>query len=70
MELSLAQEIDAEAPEGDEIIIVPEQITEHPLMQWEIATQHELFDFIKTASENKASCIKAKSLVLEEGLSN
>ena len=70
VELSLAQEIDAEAPEGDEIIIVPEQITEHPLMQWEIATQHELFDFIKTASENKASCIKAKSLVLEEGLSN
>ena len=70
VELSLAQEIDAEAPEGDEIIIVPEKITEHPLMQWEIATQHELFDFIKTASETKASCIKAKSLVLEEGLSN
>ncbi len=70
VELSLAQEIDAQTPEGDEIIITPEQITQHPLMQWEIATQDELFDFIKTASENKASCLKAKALVLEEGLSN
>lgn len=70
VELSLAQEIDAQAPEGEEIIIVPEQIMEHPLMQWEVATQQELFDFIKTASENKTSCIRAKALVLEEGLSN
>lgn len=70
VELSLAQEIDAQTPEGEEIVIAPERIKEHPLMQWEMATQHELFDFIKTASENKASCIKAKALVLEEGLSN
>jgi uncharacterized protein YjaG (DUF416 family) len=70
VELSLAQDIDAQAPEDEEIIIASEQIMEHPLMQWEIATQKELFDFIKTASENKASCIKAKALVLEEGLSN
>jgi uncharacterized protein YjaG (DUF416 family) len=70
VELSLAQEIDAQAPEGDEIIIAPEQIAQHPLMEWEIATQSELFDFLKDASENKTSCIKAKALVLEEGLSN
>ena len=70
VELSLAQEFDATTPNEDEIEISPEQIAEHPLMQWEIATQNELFDFLSSASENKASCIKAKALVLEEGLSN
>jgi hypothetical protein len=39
-------------------------------MQWEIATQNELFEFLTTASENKASCLQAKVMVLEEGLSN
>ena len=70
VELSLAQEMDQQAPDDAEIIITPAQIKEHPLMQWEVATQNELFDFLKTASENKASCLKAKALVLEEGLSN
>lgn len=70
VELSLAQEIDQQAPDDAEIIITPAQIKEHPLMQWEVATQNELFDFLKTASENKATCLKAKALVLEEGLSN
>tara|TARA_R110000751_G_scaffold66696_3_gene136131 strand:- start:45 stop:224 length:180 start_codon:yes stop_codon:yes gene_type:complete len=51
-------------------MISEQQIREHPLMQWEIATQNELFDFLTSASENKASCVKAKALVLEEGLSN
>lgn len=45
-------------------------IKEHPLMQWEIATQNELFDFLKTAPENKKTCQSAKQMVLEEGLSN
>ena len=70
VELSLAQHIDETTPDEDEILISPEQITEHPLMQWEIATQNELFDFLASASENKASCLKAKAMVLEEGLSN
>jgi len=70
VELSLAQEFDATTPNEDEIEISPEKIAEHPLMQWEIATQNELFDFLSSASENKASCIKAKAMVLEEGLSN
>ena len=70
VELSLAQQIDEITPEEDEIVIEPQQIAEHPLMQWEIATQNELFDFLSTASENKASCVKAKAMVLEEGLSN
>ena len=70
VELSLAQQIDEITPEEDEIVISPQQIAEHPLMQWEIATQNELFDFLTTASENKASCLKAKAMVLEEGLSN
>ena len=70
VELSLAQELDETTPSEDEIEISSEQVADHPLMQWEIATQHELFDFLSTASENKASCIKAKAMVLEEGLSN
>ena len=70
VELSLAQQIDEITPEEDEIMISEQQIREHPLMQWEIATQNELFDFLTSASENKASCVKAKALVLEEGLSN
>lgn len=67
VELSLAQQIDEITPEEDEIMISEQQIREHPLMQWEIATQNELFDFLTSASENKASCVKAKALVLEEG---
>lgn len=70
VELSLAQQIDEITPEEDEIVIEPQQIAEHPLMQWEVATQNELFDFLSSASENKASCVKAKAMVLEEGLSN
>jgi uncharacterized protein YjaG (DUF416 family) len=70
VELSLAQQIDELTPEENEIVISPQQIAEHPLMQWEIATQNELFEFLTTASENKASCVQAKAIVLEEGLSN
>jgi len=70
VELILAQEVDEITPEEDEIVISAQQISAHPLMQWEIATQNELFDFLTSARENKASCVKAKVLVLEEGLSN
>jgi uncharacterized protein YjaG (DUF416 family) len=70
VELILAQEVDEITPEEDEIVISAQQISAHPLMQWEIATQNELFDFLMSASENKASCVKAKAMVLEEGLSN
>lgn len=45
-------------------------VVEHPLMQWEIATQNELFDYIKANPENKKTCQLAKALVLEEGMSN
>lgn len=45
-------------------------IEDHPLMQWEIATQQEVYDFLLTAAENKASCQQLKQLVLSEGLSN
>jgi len=70
VELSLAQKIDEITPDEEEIVISAQQIAEHPLMQWEIATQNELFEFLTTASENKASCLQAKAMVLEEGLSN
>lgn len=45
-------------------------INEHPLMEWEIDTQNELFDFIKFAAENKHSCQLIKKMALSEGLSN
>ncbi len=48
----------------------PEDIKAHPLMQWERATQNELFDFLKFSSESKKTCQHAKGLALEEGLSN
>ncbi len=70
VELSLAQVMDEQTPDEEELIISPQQINEHPLMAWEKATQNELFDFLKNASENKATCKQAKALVLEEGLSN
>jgi uncharacterized protein YjaG (DUF416 family) len=70
VELSLAQQIDEITPDEEEIVISAQQIAEHPLMQWEIATQNELFEFLTTASENKASCLQVKVMVLEEGLSN
>jgi hypothetical protein len=68
--LSLAQQIDEITPDEEEIVISMQQIAEHPLMQWETATQNELFEFLTTASENKASCLQVKAMVLEEGLSN
>ena len=60
----------AEALEDDALEISIEDINNHPLMQWEIATQNELFDFLKDASENKQTCLEIKALALEEGLSN
>lgn len=45
-------------------------IDEHPLMQWENDTQQQLFSFISSAQETKQSCVQAKQLVLEEGMSN
>jgi len=44
-------------------------IAEHPLMQWEIETQQEVFHWLLSAPENKASCQQLKKLVLAEGLS-
>ncbi len=66
VELTLAEELD----ESDDLVIDEQDINEHPLMAWEVATQNELFDFIKQAPESKATCEKAKAMVLEEGLSN
>lgn len=64
VELTLAQEQD------DDLTITEQDIANHPLMAWEVATQNELFDFIKDASESKSTCQKAKEMALEEGLSN
>lgn len=56
--------------DAEDANITDEDIDSHPLMQWELETQQELFNYIRIAQENKKSCIHAKSLVLEEGLSN
>ena len=64
VELLLLDESEAE------IDIQQSQINEHPLAEWEKATQYELFDFLKFAAENKRSCQLAKEMVLSEGLSN
>ncbi|WP_286263616.1 YjaG family protein [Thalassotalea atypica] len=66
VELTLVQDAD-----GQEDVVIDEQdILEHPLMEWEIATQNELFYFLKHAPESKATCQEAKQMALEERLSN
>lgn len=67
VELLLIEDNSAEE-QSDEIS--DEDIAQHPLMQWECATQNELFDFIKNAPENKQTCQQLQALALEEGLSN
>jgi len=64
VELLLSQDL------NDEDAIEEEEINNHPLMQWEIATQQEIFNFLLSAPENKLTCQKVKALVLSEGLSN
>lgn len=66
VELTLAQEQN----EADDLTIDEQDVRDHPLMAWEVATQNELLDFIKDASESKLTCQNSKSMVLEEGLSN
>lgn len=63
-ELELSQIADEETDEQ------VSSIKEHPLMQWEIATQNELFDYLKNQPESAKTCQLAKALVLEEGMSN
>ncbi|QOL26331.1 YjaG family protein [Thalassotalea sp. LPB0316] len=63
-ELELSEHEELEQAELDQAI------EQHPLMQWELATQQQLFDFIANAPETKASCKEAKAMVLEEGMSN
>ena len=63
VELMLSQDMDNDA-------ISDEDINSHPLIEWEMTTQQELLSYISIAQENKNSCVHAKSLVLEEGLSN
>lgn len=67
VQLLLIEAFEAKAIEAE---ISDQDIKQHPLMQWEIATQNELFDTLKNAPENKSTCIKIKALALEEGMSN
>ena len=63
----LEQLLATEIEEQDNLLAA---IVQHPLMQWEMATQQELSDFLLSAAENKQTCEQLKLLVLAEGLSN
>lgn len=61
----------AEQQSGQTDIVIQQQdIDDHPLMQWELASQQELFNAVKAAKENNNSCQQLKELALAEGLSN
>jgi|TARA_B110000090_G_scaffold146353_1_gene160612 hypothetical protein len=66
VELLLSEALDNQ----DEGLISEDDVSEHPLTEWEVESQTELFNLINGAPENKSTCIKAKALMLEEGLSN
>jgi len=66
VELSIADQ----RAENDESEITDKEIELHPLMEWEFDTQNELYYALKELPENKETCLKIKSMVLEEGLSN
>ncbi|GAA6205661.1 YjaG family protein [Thalassotalea sp. SU-HH00458] len=69
VELCLAQALDEQnSAEAEEIS--QQDIQAHPLMEWEVATQNELFDFVKNSPENKATIKALKNIVSEQGLSN
>ena len=68
VELLLLEEVEESVEE--EFTITAEQMDAHPLMQWEIDTQNELFDFLKFAAADKRTCKLAKQMSLSEGLSN
>lgn len=65
-----ASETLAQQDSNEEIAISPEELDQHPLIQWESDTQNELFDFLKFAAEDKRSCELAKKMSLSEGLSS
>jgi len=66
VELSIADQ----RAENDESEITDKEIELHPLMEWEFDTQNELYYALKELPENKETCLKIKTMVLEEGLSN
>jgi uncharacterized protein YjaG (DUF416 family) len=66
VELSIADQRE----ENDESEITDKEIELHPLMEWEFDTQNELYYALKESPENKETCLKIKTMVLEEGLSN
>ena len=70
VELCIAQELDEDNANGESEEISQQLIDDHPLMQWEKDTQNELFDFLKSAPENKTTINEIKKMVSEQGLSN
>lgn len=56
--------------DNDEILIKEIDIENHPLMQWELETKSELFNYLVNNKENQDTCKGLKQLALSEGLSN
>ncbi|MCF2947442.1 YjaG family protein [Paraglaciecola aquimarina] len=48
----------------------PQDIKQHPLMQWEIETQQELLILLNKSPKNAETCKKLKTLATTEGMSN
>lgn len=59
-----------EQADNEEILIKEIDIENHPLMQWELETQAELFNFLSNNKENQETCLALKQLAMSEGLSN
>ncbi|KGK00188.1 YjaG family protein [Thalassotalea sp. ND16A] len=66
LEILLASELELQ----DDIVINQQDIEQHPLMQWEIASQKELFELLTHSNESQKTCQQLKDLALSEGLSN
>lgn len=62
--------IASEQEQQENIVINEQDIEDHPLMQWEIETQQELFMSVKISKENKQTCKQLKEMALSEGMSN
>lgn len=60
----------SECLDQENIVINEIDIEQHPLMQWEKATQQELFAYLKANKENQTTCQTLKQMASSEGLSN
>jgi len=57
--------------EDDQLVEITQQhIDQHPLVEWELATQREFFDYLINAQESTKTIKEIKKMACEQGLSN